>query len=147
MSIEKSLYTRTVVPETRQIKPAPLSKTYRGISTVGNPIGSFALYDLALIKQDLVNHFHVRQGERLEQPTYGTIIWDLLFDPLTENLKQLIVDDVTTIINFDPRIRVQDIVVSSYDAGIQIECVLTYLPYSISEVLRFKFDKDNSLLG
>lgn len=147
MSIEKSLYTRTVVPENKQQYTAPLSKTYRGISTVGSPSGSAALYDLALIKQDLINHFHIRQGERLENPTFGTIIWDLLFDPLTDDVKSLIVQNVTQIINYDPRVRVQNIIVSEYESGIQIECDLTYLPYSISEQLRFKFDKDNNLLG
>ena len=147
MSIEKSLYTRTVVPEVRKITAPPLSKTYRGISTVGNPTGGFALYDLALIKQDIVNHFHIRYGERLENPNFGTIIWDLLFDPLTEEVKNLIVQNVFTIINYDPRVRVQNVIVSEYESGIQIECELTYLVYNISESLRFKFDKDNSLLG
>jgi phage baseplate assembly protein W len=147
MSIEKSLYTRTVIPENRKQTTSPISKTYRGISTVGNPIGSFALYDLALIKQDIINNFHVRQGERLERPTFGTISWDLLFDPLTDEVKRLVIEDVTNIINYDPRVQVQNIVVSNNDSGIQIECVLTYLPYSISESLRFQFDKNNSLLG
>jgi phage baseplate assembly protein W len=147
MSIEKSLYTRTVVPEARTTTAPPLSKTYRGISTVGNPTGGFALYDLALIKQDIVNYFHIRYGERLENPNFGTIIWDLLFEPLTAEVKNLIVQNVSTIINSDPRVRVQNVIVSEYESGIQIECELTYLIYNISENLRFKFDKDNSLLG
>lgn len=147
MSIEKSLYTRTVVPENRKQTVAPTSKMYRGLSTVGNPTGSFAMYDLALIKQDIINNFHIRQGERLERPTFGTIIWDLLFDPLTDEVKRLVVEDVSNIMNYDPRVQVQNIVVSDYESGIQIECVLTYLPYSISEQLRFQFDKNNSLLG
>ena len=147
MSIEKSLYTRTVVPETRTTTAPPLSKTYRGISTVGNPTGNFALYDLALIKQDIVNHFHIRYGERLENPNFGTIIWDMLFEPLTSEIKDLIVQNVSTIINSDPRVRVQNVIVSEYESGIQIECELTYLIYNISESLRFKFDKDNNLLG
>lgn len=147
MAIEKSLYSRTVVPESIKPYTAPLSRSYRGISTVGDNSGSFALYDLALIKQDLINHFHIRQGERLENPEFGTIIWDLLFDPLTEELKSLIVQNVTDIVNYDPRVKVENIVVSTYESGIQIECELTYLPYSISESLRFKFDKDNNILS
>lgn len=147
MSIEKSLYSRTVVPENKKLTTAPLSKAYRGISTVNNVQGSFSLYDLALIKQDIINHFHIRQGERLERPTFGTIIWDMLFEPLTEEVKVLIVQDVTQIINYDPRVRAQNVVVSEYESGLQIECDITYLTYSISEKLRFKFDKDNSILA
>jgi phage baseplate assembly protein W len=147
MSIEKSLYARTVLPETKKPYTPPLSKTYRGLSTISNQSGSFALYDLALIKQDIINHFHIRQGEKLERPNFGTIIWDLLFDPLTSEVKSLIVKNVTDIINYDPRVRVNNVVVSEYNSGIQIECELVYLPYNISESLRFQFDKDNNILG
>jgi phage baseplate assembly protein W len=145
MSSEKSLYKRVVVPENKQPFTPPLSKTYRGVSTISG--GSTALYDLALIKQDLVNHFHIRQGERLENPAFGTIIWDMLFDPLTDELKNLIVEDVTQIMNYDPRVRIQNIVVSTYESGIQVECELFYLPYSIVEKLKFQFDKENSILN
>ena len=146
MSIEKSLYSRTVVSDNRTVRPAPISKAYRGLSTIGKPIDGFSLYDLDLIKQDIVNHFHIRQGEKLENPLFGTIIWDLLFDPLTDELKADIADNVTAIINYDPRVQVNDIIISAYESGIQIECDLTYLPYSISEKLRFRFDQDNNIL-
>lgn len=141
-----SLYSRTVIPGNRQISSTPISRTYRGISTVGDPQSGFSLYDIGLIKQDLVNHFHIRQGEKLENPEFGCIIWDLLFDPLTESLKEAIAQNVTEIVNFDPRVKVDSIIVSQYDSGIQIECELTYLPYNISEQLRFQFDEANNIL-
>lgn len=147
MTIEKTLYTRTVVSENRNNPPPPISRTYRGMSTIGDPINSFSLHDLSLIKQDIINHFHIRQGEKLENPTFGTIIWDVLFDPLTEDLKALITKNVADIMNYDPRVRVENIIVSTYESGIQIECDLTYLPYSISESLRFRFDQDNNILS
>ena len=112
----------------------------------GRATENFGLYDLALIKQDIINHFHIRQGEKLENPIFGTIIWDVLFEPLTEDIKQLILDDVTTIINYDPRVQVDNVVVSEYESGIQIECELTYLPYNISESLRYRFDQENNIL-
>ena len=147
MTVEKSIYKRNVVPQNGNAVLAPISKAYRGVSTITEPSGSFALYDLALIKQDIVNHFHIRQGEKLENPEFGTIIWDLLFEPLTEDLKSLITKNVTDIINYDPRVKVNSIVVTTYESGIQIECELTYLPYSISEQLRFKFDQSNNILS
>lgn len=146
MATEKTLYGRTVVPSNEKITSPPTSRTYRGISTVANPTGSFALYDIALIKQDIINHFHIRQGEKLENPEFGTIIWDLLFDPLTEDLKELIAQNVTEIVNYDPRVKVDKLIVSQYESGIQIECELTYLPYNISEALRLRFDQDNNIL-
>ena len=33
---------------------------------------------------------HIRKGEKLENPEFGTIIWDCLFEPLTEDLRETI---------------------------------------------------------
>ncbi len=121
-------------------------KTYKGFSTVNTDSENFALYDFQLIQQDLLNHFHTRQGERLMNPEFGTIIWDLLFEPLTEQLKDLIVQNVNTIINYDPRISASEVSVSQYNTGIQLECVLTYLPYNISQSMQLKFDQAKGLL-
>lgn len=144
---EKSLYAQNVISSNTVTSAPPTSRAYRGLSTVADPTGSFTLYDIGLIKQDLINHLHIRQGEKLENPEFGTIIWDLLFDPLTEDLKELVADNVTQIMNYDPRVKVDQLIVSQYETGIQIECVLTYLPYNISEELRFRFDQDNSILS
>lgn len=143
-TLEKKLYKTTSVG-TSTNQPRVSSKAYKGISTVNPDATSFALYDLALIKQDLINHFHIRQGEKLENPEFGTIIWDILFDPLTEDLKQAVADNVTTIVNFDPRVQVVNVTVDSYESGIQVELDLTYLPYNISENMRFMFDESNGI--
>jgi phage baseplate assembly protein W len=144
MNIEKNLVSRISVPSARKTSIVT-SRTYRGISTVSDS-GTFPLYDISLIKQDITNHFHIRKGEKLENPEFGTIIWDVLFEPLTEEIKELIIEDVTAVINYDPRVRIADITVSEYESGLQIECDLTYLPYNISESLRFRFDEANSIL-
>ena len=146
MALEKSLYGRTIVTSANSVDAPLTSRTYKGLSTVGETSNTFSLYDLALIKQDLINHFHIRQGEKLENPEFGTIIWDLLFDPLTEPLKEAIAQNVTDIVNYDMRVSVDNVIVSEYESGIQIECELTYLPYNISEQLRFRFDQANGIL-
>jgi len=145
MSSNAKLYDKIVLnPNQRGDLISP--KTYKGFSTVSNETENFALYDFQLIQQDLLNHFHVRQGERLMNPTFGTIIWDLLFEPLTEQLKDLITQNVNTIINYDPRITTNEVIVTQYESGIQIECVLTYLPYNIQQSMQFRFDQANGLL-
>lgn len=146
MSLEKNLYKNLRIrPQT--VKPKPLlNRSYRGISTIGLNSREFKIYDLGLIKQDIINHFHIRLGEKLENPEFGTIIWDVLYEPFTDSLRQVIVDNVTTIINYDPRVTVNKIEVDSYESGIQIQCELTYLDYSISEFLQLRFDRDNGLI-
>jgi phage baseplate assembly protein W len=146
MATQPKLYEKTVLRGPKTAQTAPGTKTYKGFSTVSTDTASFSLYDLSLIKQDVINHFHVRQGERLENPTFGTIIWDMLFEPMTKQVVDLIVKDVETIINYDPRVVAQNVIVTPYESGIVIECELTYLPYYITEALRFRFDQANGLL-
>lgn len=141
-TLEKNLY-KNIKVESLRVQSAPLTAgTYRGISTVNPNTKEFKIFDLGLIKQDIINHFHIRLGEKLENPRFGTIIWDVLYEPLTDSLKDAIIKNVTDIINYDPRVNVTRIIVDSYEFGIQIECELIYLDYSISEQLRFQFDRE-----
>lgn len=138
-----SIYQKVTVPSKNQ----PISsQMYRGFSTVSPDTENYKLYDFNLIKQDLLNHFNIRQGELLMNPTFGTIIWDLLFEPLTEQIRGLIIQNVNEIINYDPRITAKDVIVTQYESGIQVECILTYLPYNISQKLQLQFDQSNGLL-
>lgn len=121
-------------------------KTYKGFSTVNTSTENFGLFDFELIKQDLLNMFNVRMGERLMQPEFGTIIWDLLYEPMTDEVKYAITENVNTIINYDPRVRADQVIVTPYESGIQIECILTYYPYNIQQNLQLRFDQANGLL-
>ena len=145
MASNSNLYDKIVLqPAIRVDNPTP--KTYRGFSTINDETENFSLYDFQLIQQDLLNHFHTRQGERLMNPEFGTIIWDLLFEPLTPEIQNLITQNVNTIINYDPRISASQVIVTAYESGIQIECLLTYLPYNVSQKMQLRFDQDNGLL-
>lgn len=118
------------------------SFTYKGFSSKETK-NNFKLYDIDLVKQDLLNHFYIKKGEKLENPDFGTIIWDLLFEPMTEEVKALIAKDVEEIINYDPRIVVQSVSVDATDQGIRISADLIYLPFNVNERMTFDFDRNN----
>ena len=141
-----NLYKEVSIKAKRETKPPVAQRSYRGFSTVNPESTTFQLFDLALIKQDLINHFNIRQGEKLSDPTFGCIIWDALFEPLTVDLRDAITANVTNIVNFDPRTAATDVIVSEFEHGLQIECTLTYLQYNISENLQLKFDKEVGIL-
>jgi phage baseplate assembly protein W len=122
------------------------SFTYRGFSSRETKKG-FKLYDIDLVKQDIINHFYIRKGEKLENPEFGTIIWDMLFENFTEEVKKLISEDVETIINYDPRIAINSIIVDATDQGIRIEADIVYIPFNINERMTFDFDKNNSIIN
>ena len=144
-TLEKDIYKRQKVSSGNQSQVRS-SQAYRGISTVNPARPNVSIYDISLIKQDLINHFHIRKGEKLENPEFGTIIWDTLFEPLTDEIKTIIAEDVTEIINYDPRTQVIRVTVDSYESGIQIEFDIRYIPYNISESLRLRFDQENGLI-
>lgn len=147
-TLEKSIYKQVTVPSrTNYDKTATAGPTYKGYSTVNEEAESHILYDIALIKQDLINHFHIRQGEKLSDPEFGTIIWDILFDPLTDQTRNAIIQNVSRIINYDPRVQVNQITVDSYESGIIVECELVYLPYAITEKIRLDFDENAGFLN
>jgi phage baseplate assembly protein W len=141
-----TLYDRITVPAVPTVVD-PIPQAYKGFSTVNTSSEGFVLYDLELIKQDLLNHFHTRRGERLMNPEFGTIIWDMLFEPMTEELKESIVNNVNEIINYDPRLVAQNVIVTTYESGIQIECILKYLPYNIQQSMQLRFDQSAGLLS
>jgi phage baseplate assembly protein W len=140
-----TLNTRITLPARPNVTPAS-PQMYRGFSTINSNSKNFALYDFELIKQDLFNSFYIRQGERLMNPEYGCIVWDLLYEPLTSDVKDLLIQNINQIINADPRVQAGNVTVSQYDTGLQIDCKLTYLAYNLSENLRIQFDQNNGLL-
>ena len=118
--------------------------TFKGFSSKADK-QSFKVYDFECVKQDLINRLSVRKGERVENPEFGTIIYDCLFEPFTETLRDQILEDITANLNADPRIATEEILVTEADKGIAIQATITYVPLNITEKLRFNFD-ENSLL-
>ena len=118
--------------------------TFKGFSSRAEQ-QRFKVYDFECVKQDLINRLSIRKGERVENPEFGTIIYDCLFEQFTEEVKEAIVDDITQNLNVDPRINAQEIRVSQADYGIAIQATITYVPLDITEKLQFHFD-ENSLL-
>jgi phage baseplate assembly protein W len=120
------------------------SVTFKGFSSKAEK-QNFKVYDFECAKQDLINRLSVRKGERVENPEFGTIIYDCLFEPFTDDLKEQIIDDVTDNLNADARINTEEILVTEKDHGIAIQATIKYLPLNITEKLQFSFD-ENSLL-
>ena len=121
--------------------------TYKGFSTINNDFGSSKLTDTDLIKRDLLNHFAIRKGEKLMRGNYGTSLRDLIMDPLTEETKQLVIDEVNAVVNSDPRVRPEEVTLDEYESGLQVQIVLRYVVDNQVENLVVRFDKpDNAAI-
>lgn len=118
------------------------SKLFVGFSTSGmSTRRNWTLYDLELVKKDLLNHLQTRKGERVMMPKYGTVIWDLLFDPFTEYNRSLMIDDVKRIIAADPRVKLVGLDIASTQHGITIEATVKYEPWDVVESFSVNFDR------
>lgn len=114
---------------------------YKGFSTY-NRNKKFRVTDFELCKQDLLNHFNIRKGSKLMNPEFGTVIWDLLFEPLTDALKSAVLEDIKKIVSYDPRISVSNVIIVEYDHGLQIELDLIYVQLNDKQKLYLQFARD-----
>ena len=141
------LYNRqSVASLTASVSDSQAAFTYKGFSSKETK-NNFKLHDIDIVKQDIVNHFYIRKGEKLMNPDFGTVIWDMLFEPFTEDVKEIITKDVETIINHDPRISINSVLIDTTDMGIRIEADITYIPFNINERMVFDFDKKNNIIN
>lgn len=101
----------------------------------------WSVTDIQLIKRDLLNHFYTRKGERVMLPTFGTIIWDLLFEPFTDSVKGAIEADVRKVVKRDPRVALQGVNVSTSANGIKVAIELKYVPYDSIGTFSMEFDR------
>jgi phage baseplate assembly protein W len=88
-----------------------LRKFYKGFSTRSYEEKgvAFSIYDVECIQEDLMNEIFTIKGERLHMPTYGTRIPLLVFEPNDDETATIIEEDVTTVINHDPRVELIDL--------------------------------------
>jgi phage baseplate assembly protein W len=79
-------------------------------------------------------------------PEFGSIIWELLFDPLDERTTNLIDQDVRSIIKNDPRWQLQSVDISEGPNTLNIQVVVTYLPTAETINLPLVYDKGTNTL-
>ena len=115
---------------------------YRGFNTI-NQSKKFKLTGLELIKRDLLNHFSIRKGEKLMNPDFGSIVWNILFEPMTTDIKKALLDDVKKVVSYDPRISVSDVVLDDFEHGLQVSVTLNYLPDSTTHTINFFLNKQS----
>tara|TARA_R110001592_G_scaffold20761_13_gene84007 strand:+ start:2718 stop:3095 length:378 start_codon:yes stop_codon:yes gene_type:complete len=117
---------------------------YKGFSTIKNDFGGSKVTDTDLIKRDLLNHFAIRKGEKLMNGNFGTSLRDLIMDPLTEQTKALVIQEVDAVITNDPRVRSEGITLDEYENGLQIEMAIRYVLTNEVENLMIKFDRPDA---
>ena len=94
--------------------------TFIGYNTI-DQYKNYTLTDDELIKRDLLNSLSIRQGESVMRALNGTTMWDFIFDPITPEIITRIEDEIKRVIDKDPRIKLNEVVVYTKENGVLLE--------------------------
>ena len=116
-----------------------MATIFRGFNTIDKPKAPFSLSDEELIKRDLLNHFYTKRGERFMRPNFGSIIHDILLNPMDQMTETDIREDIERIIASDSRVRLDDIRVLVEDHTIRCEVDISFNVLRSSDTLYLEF--------
>jgi phage baseplate assembly protein W len=107
---------------------------------------SFTMLDVEIVKRDLMNHIFTRLGERVDLPTFGTRIQDMLMEPMDENTLDILLTDVNAVIDYDPRVELQRDVTMTVDYdnhAVSFKALLFYVELNLTDTLDVHLEFDD----
>lgn len=119
---------------------------YKGITLRGfDKNKSLRRTELDLVKQDLLNHIFTRKGERIMMPTFGTNIPDLIMEPMDNTSIFTVKNDLLTVFNYDPRVRLRNLRVDPLfeERAIVAIAELDYLELKFTDSFEIRLEFEN----
>jgi phage baseplate assembly protein W len=118
--------------------------TFIGFNTQ-NQYKKFTLTDTDLIKRDLLNAFNIIQGQLPGRPSYGTTLWDLLFESQDQTTNAAIMREIQRVASGDPRVIISDMNIFPQENGILIELEIQFVPNADAQLLSVFFDQQQRM--
>lgn len=116
-----------------------MQKFYKGFSTrnYAKTGQGFALYNVQLIEEDLMNELFTIRGERLKMPTFGTRIPLMVMELNDEESMGILKEDVETVIAHDPRVELEalDVITNVDRNSVVIVAKVHYLEFLVTKDL------------
>lgn len=116
---------------------------YRGYSSFEyQRSGSFSVKDIELVKLDIVTHIFTRKGSRCRMPEHGTMIPDLPFEMIDDELLETLHSELEQVFKYDPRVEVMNLrVVPYYDINtVMATATLLYKEFNVVDDLNLEFN-------
>ena len=114
--------------------------TFIGFNTI-NQYKKFTVVDFNLIKIDLLNAFNIRQGQLVGRPSYGTTLWDNIFENQTQETIASIYDEIQRVVSGDPRVFVSNLQIFPQQNGLLLQVALTTVAGTNAQQLAIFFDQ------
>jgi phage baseplate assembly protein W len=106
---------------------------------------SFGIEDIELVKLDLLNHIFTKRGTRVMMPTFGSVIPELVFEPLDADTLEILEDELKTVFDYDPRVELLSLnLTPDYDRNTVIaSAVLLYVQLNMTDTfeLNLQFEE------
>jgi len=103
---------------------------YKGFSTFEwEKSGTFSVRDIEAVKLNILNHIFTKKGERLAMPTYGTLIPNLIFEPIDDLTLSVLEEELKYVVNFDPRVELIDMTITAVpdENRVMVSMILNYI--------------------
>ena len=102
------------------------------------------MVDSPLVVRDFLNALNIRRGEKVGNPSYGTSIWDFVFEPNTVNVQQALEEEIRRVATLDPRLMLNRVNVYARDNGILVQIELSVTPFNEVGDLSLLFDSTSN---
>lgn len=118
-----------------------MAKIYRGFSFAGwKSRKRHGLYNIDLVKRDLLNHIYTIKGEHRMMPNFGTRIPLLTFEQADSETLDIVRVDLEEVVKYDPRVQLinMSVVVLPDNNAIIALVDLLYIEFEVRDVLRIE---------
>jgi phage baseplate assembly protein W len=109
-----------------------------------NPGKKFKLTDENLVIRDFINALNIRQGEKVGQPSYGTTLWNFVFEPNTPDMQFALDNEIRRVASQDPRILIDYVKAYPQENGILMEVQIGVQPFNQALLLSVFFDSSTN---
>ena len=104
----------------------------------------FQRNDLDIIKEGILNFIFTIQGERLYDPTYGTVIPTMTFEQMDDTTLAKVNTELVRAFESDPRVTLLrcDVVSNADSHSIIANCHVLYVDYGVEEEITLPITSD-----
>ena len=126
------------------IKPAPQPQGTSGFISVlpkATTGRKFRLTDRELVIRDFVNAMNIPQGSKPGNPSYGTTVWQYIFEPNDTATSAKIEEELIRLASMDPRLSLEQVNIYAIETGIIVEMQVSVNPFNDVQLLQVIFDQ------
>lgn len=130
---------------TDAIKPAAQPQGASGFISLGPKTTTgrkFRLTDRELVIRDFVNAMNIPQGSKPGNPSYGTTVWQYIFEPNDSTTSSKIEEELIRLASADPRITLSQLNTYAAESGIIVEMQISVNPFDDVQLLQVIFDQN-----